>query len=298
MASRPTTVIDTARQSLDAQIQRQGTLALTRRTYLRRNVELFGPQSELPASATIAGRLTKPGRVKPKSTILTVGEAPNGCGKTVLWHADDAGLALVVFLNAGDDLGVMISGVRPTDTIQIVTAAGVASFAEDTENEGVGAFIGIVAAGASLGASAFGAPELAPVITAAGKFAADRFQEKKVKTKRRDPFGVDPGTGHKARQEGGVIVSLPQAGGVYYSGNEDHEERWIKTPGTRDNAHRPSHVKGAFFLRRNAPKEVARVAGDFIITPWDYSFLDNFGFYRLHVLVKRGSGTFPEPEVD
>jgi hypothetical protein len=38
----------------------------------------------------------------------------------------------------------MISGVQPTDTIQFVVAGGIASFAEDTENEGVGAFAGLL----------------------------------------------------------------------------------------------------------------------------------------------------------
>ena len=97
-------------------------------------------------------------------------------------------------MNAGDHLGVMISGARPTDRIDVVSATGIASFAEETENEGVGSLIGIVAAGATVAASAFGAPEAAPAIGAAEKYAKDRFKEKKVKTKRRDPFGEDPGS--------------------------------------------------------------------------------------------------------
>jgi hypothetical protein len=62
---------------------------------------------------------------------------------------------------------------------------------------------------------------------------------------RRDPFGEDPGTGHKARAEGGVIVSMPEAKQIFYSGNGDHTDRWIKQPGVRDNAHRPDHVRNA-----------------------------------------------------
>ena len=98
----------------------------------------------------------------------------------------------------------------------------------------------------------------------------------KVKTKRRDPFGEDPGSGHKARQEGGVLISLPEARQAYYSGNGDHEERWIKQPGTRDKAHYPSHVKHAFFLQSGSGNaRVTGAEGDFIIYPWDHDFGDN-----------------------
>jgi len=299
MARPRMNAIKVERARRQVQIGKKGALTASGTTYVQRNVALFGPKVVLPASRTIAARMTRPGQAIPKSTVVTIGEAPDGFGKQVLWHPDDAGLAVVIFLNAGDNLGVMISGAKPTDTIQFVSATGIASFAEETENEGVGAFIGIVAAGANVAAAAFGAPELAPVISAAAKFAQSRFQEEKVKTKRRDPFGEDPGTGHKARQEGGVIVSLPQAGQIFYSGNSDHEERWIKKPGTRNEAHLPDHVKGAFFLRAGSrARHVALDDGEFIISPWDHIFSDNFGFYRLHALLKRGSGIFPDPVID
>jgi hypothetical protein len=277
-------------------IEKHGQVDASRSAYVQQNVALFGPETHLPASKTIAGRLAKPGATQPKSSVVVVGEAPDGFGKQVLWHPDDAGLAVVAFLNAADFLGVMISGVRATDTIEFVHAVGIASFAEETENEGAGAIIGIVAAGATVAASAFGAPELAPVIGAATKFAESRFQENKVRKKRRDPFGEDPGSGHKARQEGGVIVSLPEARRIFTSGNSDHEERWIKEPGTRDTAHLPDHVKGkgAFFLQSgNGNQHTSGAEGDIIIYPWDHIFTDNFGFYRLHILLKRGSGKPP-----
>ncbi len=286
------------RASRQAQIEKKGALPVARTTYEQLNVARFGPKVVVPASRTIAARTTKPGQARPKSTLVTHGEAPDGFGKQVLWDPDDAGLAVVIFLNAGDDLGVMVSGAKRTDSIEFVSATGIASFSDETKNEDVGAFIGIVAAGANLTAAAFGAPELVPLISAGAKFAESRFHKEKVKTYRRDPFGEDPGTGVKARGEGGVIVSLPQARQIFYSGNSDHQERRIKEPGTRDDAHRPDHVKGAFFLTPRGDKRVAREDGDFIIAPWDWKHDDNFGFYRLHVLLKRGSGTFPNPVVD
>jgi hypothetical protein len=276
---------------------RRGSLAASRRSYIRKNTALFGPRNVLPASETIAGQLSNTEETTPKSSVVVIGEAPNGFGKQILWHPADAGLAVVAFLNAGDYLGVMISGVRATDTIEFVSSTGIASFSEETENKNVGAFIGIVAAGATVGAASFGAPELAPVIAAAEKFAKSRFEEQKVKTKRRDPFGVEIGTAHKARQEGGVIVSLPEARQLYHSGDNDHEDLWIKKPGKRDTAHHPDHVKKAFFLQPNmSNRRTAGADGDFIIAPWDHIFTDNFGYYRLHIVLKRGSGTLPEVE--
>ncbi len=268
-----------------------GRLRVNTAAYADHITALYGPMKTVGAPAKIAAALTKAGKTPAKSTIATVGEHPDGFGKHVYWDMDDAGLALVIFLSAADSLGVMISGARASDTIEFVSATGIASFAEETENEGISSLIGIVAAGAGLTASAFGLPEAKPVIDAAAKFAQDNFKEEKVKTKRRDAFGVDPGTGHRARQEGGVIVSLPAAGQIFYSGNDDHKERWIKEPGIRDAAHYPDHVHDAFFLRGlGKDKRRCSVGGDIIISPWDAKFEDNCGFYRLHALLKRGRG--------
>jgi hypothetical protein len=272
-------------------LAKQKQLTKFRSTYIKQNIAKFGKTTTISAEKTIASRFAQPGTAKPRSSMLLVGEAPDGFGKQILWDAKDPSLAVIAFLNAGDDLGVMISGVKATDTIEFVSATGNASFAEEIKNEGVPAFIGVVAVGANLVTSAFGQPELAPIITAADDFAKKQFQEEKVKTKRRDPFGVDPGTGHKARQEGGVIVSMPEAGQIFHSGDSDHESLWIKEPGTRDSIHHPDHVRNAFFLQgRPFDERKATADGDIIISPWDFKFEDNFGFYRLHILLKRGSG--------
>ncbi|WP_029528575.1 hypothetical protein [Polaromonas glacialis] len=275
-------------------IDKIGGITAARTTFIRQNTALFGPKQAVSATKTIAGRFVEPGQAKPKSTMVSVGESPDGFGKQILWAPEDKSIAAVIFLNAGDYLGVMVSGVKSTDTIEFFSCTGIASFAEETKNKGAGALIGLIAAGATVTSAAFGLPQLAPVIGAAEKFANTQFEEKKVKTKRRDPFGVDPSSGHKARQEGGVLVSLPEARQAFYSGNSDHKERWIKEPGTRDDAHRPDHVKKAFFLQAGSPnKRIASADGDILIYPWDHIFDDNFGYYRLHVLLKRGSGQNP-----
>lgn len=292
-------IIDSKLKRLQALTSVQPRLQINAETFRQQNADLFRAKHVVrPASQTIAARLAAPSKAKPKSQLVTVGEAPDGFGKQVLWNQADAQLAVTIFLSAADPLGVMISGVKRTDTIELVSATGYASFSEDTENEGAGAIIGIIAAGAKVAATAFGAPEVAPLISAGAKFAESQFKEKKVKTKRRDAFGEDPGTGHKARQEGGVLISLPEARQIYYSGNSDHKERWIKEPGApRDFAHKPDHVHGAFFLQpRSNNLHSASIDGDIIIYPWDHIFDDNFGYYRLNMILKRGNGKLVEIE--
>jgi hypothetical protein len=280
-------------------IETRGRLSSQRKTYLQRHKVLFGSHEEIPASSTIAAKLAgKPGLKKPNSTIVGAAGLPEGFGNVIQWAPEDVGLAAVAFLNTGDPMGLMVTGVRTTDTIEFVHMDGLASFAEDIENEHVSAIIGIVGAGAGIGAATFGAPEAAPGIAKATEFAQSMFKEKKVKTKVRDVFGQDPSSGGHAEQEGGVIVSLPAARTTYYSGNSDHKERWIKKPGfPRDRAHRPDHAEGAFFLQPGTDnRKAATTDGNITLCAWDFAFGDNFGFYRLHILLKRGSGKFPDVE--
>jgi hypothetical protein len=271
-------------------IDKDGRVPLKRASFTKHSVEIFGAAKTLGPKATIAALAKGRGTAVPRSTVEVIGEGmPKGFGKGIFWDPADEQLAVIVFLNVADPLGVMISGVRQFDTIEFTSATGIAHFREGTQNKGISALIGVVAAGANLTAAVFGAPEVAPLINAAAKFAQDQFQEKKVKELPRDPFGVNPTSGALARQAGGVIVSLPEAGQNFYSGDEDHQERWIKEPGTRDFEHHPKHIRGAFFLRGiNRDRHQAGADGDAIISAWDVKFDNNSGFYRLHVLLKRG----------
>ncbi|GAA3383283.1 hypothetical protein [Cryptosporangium minutisporangium] len=278
-------------------IANRAALALDKNQFDKRSTALFGPRKVIPAERTLASRFVLPGNAKARSTVTTAGQQPDGFGNSVQWASQDTSLALVIFLNAADPIGLMISGVTDGDQIELASATGLASFKESVQNEGVASLIGLVAAGASVTAAAFGAPQLAPAISAASAYAQDRFKEKQVRTGIRDPFGEQPSDGHKAKQEGGVLISLPAAGRAFYSGDSDHRNRWIKEPGTRDDAHRPSHVRNAFYLRpRPHHKRRATSDGDFLIYPWDHKFDDNRGFYRLHVLLRRMPPT--DPDID
>ena len=153
-----------------------------------------------------------------------------------------------------------------------------------------------MATGANVAASVLGAPEVVPVINAAEEFAKEQFKATNAKTKRRDAFGVDPGSGHKARQEGGLLICLPEAGGTFYSGDGDHKDRWIKGDGVRADDKKPAHLFGSFFPRQGFASHNTRVAqqgGQMYVVPWDWKFEDNAGFYKVFVKLKKGNGPPP-----
>jgi hypothetical protein len=261
-------------------------------TFLERRTAQFGP-ARTTTTAAIANSSS--------SSVKTVGSAPNGYGQQILWDPNDSSLAVVVYLAAADDLGVMISGVQPGDQIKWISATGIASFSDDTNNNGVASIIGIVGDALSLGAKIFGIPEAAPFIQAGAQYAAKQFPESTSPSKRRDPFGVDPSSGLKARAEGGVLISLPQAGQNYYSGDSDHQSRWIKQPGDRVPANYPADIPSgnAYFLSPlENPWAYAGTAGDFIIYPWDSVFDDNNGYYRLDLLLTRAAALPTPPPVE
>ncbi len=179
--------------------------------------------------------------------VVVVGEHPLGFGKTFIWDRADDQILLVMFINAADDMGVSVLGLQPNDVIQVTSAAGIASFSEDKGNPLASSIVGLIGVGAKAALGLTGLPEVVPIVDAAEKIAQEQFKATNAKTKRRNAFGVDPGSGHKAKQEGGLVISFPEAGEPYYSGNSDHKERWIKPDGTRTDDHRPNHVVFGFF---------------------------------------------------
>lgn len=264
--------------------------SVDRTSFLERRAAQFGPVRTT--------RITALGNAS--STVQTVGTAPNGYGQVINWAPSDSALAVVVYLAAGDDLGVMISGAQPGDQIKWVSATGVASFSNETNNNGIASIATFVSAVVSDVATAFGLPEVAPIIKAGADFAAKEFPESTSPSKLRDPFGVDPSSGLKARAEGGVLISLPQAGQVYYSGDSDHQSRWIKKPGDRILDNYPPQIPSgnALFLSNEENRfATATAAGDFIIYPWDSVFADNAGCYRLDLVVTRAAALTPGPQL-
>jgi hypothetical protein len=227
----------------------------------------------------------------PGSNIIQVGTGPTGFGQTFEWDRKDDKVLLAVFLNAADELGVCIAGVARTDIVQITSASGISSFSEDKGNPTASSLVGLVAVAADAALGATGNGAFIPVVNAAESFAKDQFKATNAKTKRRDAFGVDPGSGHKARQEGGLIVTLPEAGGPYYSG--ESTSRWIKGDGTRTDENLPAHIPygTAFFPMHGYADHNTRTItqdGEIYLLPWDWKHGDNAGYYKVFVLIEKG----------
>ena len=221
---------------------------------------------------------------------VIIGEHPDGFGKTFTWDRKNQEIELVMFVNAADPLGVTIAGVKQGDRIQITSVSGIASFTEDKGNPLASSLITLAGVGLAGIATGVGQPELLPIIKAGEVFAQEQFKPTNVKHKRRDAFGVDPGTGHQARQEGGIVISLPLANGLYYSGNGDHKERWIKSNSDRTDDQLPQHVKNAFFpVRGLFPHNTRMLRGDgqIHILAWDHKFEDNAGFYKVFMSIRQ-----------
>jgi hypothetical protein len=178
-------------------------------------------------------------------------------------------------LNAADPLGVRISGVTPGDTLELVSAVGLASFEEDSENEGISSLIGIVAAGAQVTATAFGAPEATPVIQAGAEFAKDRFKERSVRrrfetrtawTRARSTRPARRAVSSYASQRHTASTTAART----RSSGSSH-----RAP---DRRQRPEHLHGnAYFIRRGMGATRSREGGDLFVVAWDYIFSDNAG---------------------
>jgi hypothetical protein len=278
-------------KTLQEMIERDGKLpggnaywALARSVYDRNKVSVRGNRIASQASAL--------------TTTEEVGEHPGGFGKGFYWARKDEEILLVLFINSADAMGISVAGVERGDRITLSSASGIASFTEDNGNPLASSIVALIAAGTKVGLTLAGAPEAAPAVEAAETFAKEQFKSTNVKHKPRDAFGIDPGTSHKARQEGGIFIALPENGGASYSGKDLlwTKMRWIQGEGDRVDTNLPKHVISGFFpiqgnLSHNT--RVLGIDGQIYVVPWDYKFEDNAGYYKVFLHIKRADNNTP-----
>lgn len=230
-----------------------------------------------------------------------------GKAKSFFWDRKEKQLRVAVFIDAADPLGISIENLKPGDQIQIVSIAGKASFSKaKNTKDNVGSIIGAVADGAE----AF-LPKFKKVIDAGEKLAATLINMQ-IKDKQRDGYGKNLNGSGYARQEGGILISMPAAQGPFYSGAEGgffgiggSKAAWVQGSGKqpRYDKYRPKEMRannGAFFpvrgLASNMNRRV-RANGVLYVTPWDWKFKDNAGMYKVHLLITRGEQSGEPPVV-
>ena len=227
--------------------------------------------------------------------ITQIGENIDDFGEVLIWDRKDEEITIIAFVNAKDPFGVSISNLKATDAFQVTDAAGLAFFSKDKGNKLVSSIIGLIAAAGKGLAPALGVPEAAPFIAAGEEFANKQFEATNEARKPRTAFGdMIDGNDAVARQEGGILITLPAAGGPYMSGKST--KRWIKSKDSRDPVHNPDHVKHGFFLTRTLIRQTKPLGADGLlhITPWDHIFPDNAGFYRVILKITQNA---PQPVV-
>lgn len=206
---------------------------------------------------------------------------------------------LWVAIPANNDVGAVISGVLPGDTLIVYSASGIASF-DSTSMKLVKAVLGIANAIAGdvlmFATEGAAAPFVAAWNTAVSDLGA-AVGDADIKSKRRDPYGRDPGTGDYASHEGGLIVCMPESKGAvyatddYYLGGDskDHGRRYqdYSAAAKQHNVLFPCPVNGGLM------RATATVAGAINILAFDSKFDDNAGAYSVGICVvrdQRGSG--------
>lgn len=216
---------------------------------------------------------------------------PENFGQTFNWCKEDKELFLVAFVNAADEYGISIDGVNEGASISVSSAAGTAYFSKDKGNPTISSIIGVAATVGEIVS-----PQLSPWINAAENFAKQQFKGTNEGTKRRDAFGLDPRTGLYARQEGGIIICLPEQGGAVLSGEKEwmqiksHDTLMTNAIVKRYDQDCPASALGSFFLvngDRNHNTRIAKQSGQIYILTWDWKHDDNAGFYKIFIHLKR-----------
>lgn len=268
-----------------------GISLLTNHSTVSKTTRKFSPAKPFLPVKVKTGTAT----VKDNSQLVTVGNQPDGFGSGFIWDRSHDEILLAMFINPADYLGVYVDGIMPGDWVEVTSAAGIATFSTDQGHPFISSLVGLAASGGDAIATYLGGAAVIPVIDAAEKFIQDQLKGTGQGTKKRDAFGVEPGTGLKARAEGGVLVCLPDSGGPCYSGDTDHQNRWIKSPGDRKLSNNPPQVIGAFFISQGSPnnKMQAGMAGQVYVLAWDWNFGDNAGYYKVFVHIKKGTITQP-----
>ena len=188
-------------------------------------------------------------------------------------------------INTADEHGISVENIKDGDTITIEYISGIGYFG------GHSGWWKVLSTVYKIG-GAFIRTDSVPanIITAlseetlpgAGKGDDDHRQSKP-----RDGYGrkLDDG-GNFAKEEGGIVVCVPQAGGPMYAHSGNH----FKNEKARsiDNLKKGSEMKGnCFFPTRAREKRALKAGGILYIYAFDRNYRDNAGSYEVKFRIER-----------
>jgi uncharacterized membrane protein YgcG len=296
---------------------------LSEAQYIKKRVN--APRHTLKVKARVL-HTGKPAGKAAETTTETVGTPPPGFGSVFTWDRSQAEIIVVAYVNAADNLGPAVLGLKAGDRVEVMQIDGLASFSKGPV-KAIESIIAVAAEAATLLGANLGSPGLNtggsgsntggsgsssggsgsssggsgsksggsgtnPIVSAGDQFA-QAFFSGPLFDKQRDGYGHDTG-GTMRREEGGMLFCMPEADGDFYSGGFFDRGSWVQgnDGGERTDNRLPNKMKGkgAFFpIRGNQTQNTrfAKTDGVLNMLPWDYDFSDNSGFYRVFVRITR-----------
>ncbi|HLP89946.1 MAG TPA: hypothetical protein VK184_15320 [Nostocaceae cyanobacterium] len=201
---------------------------------------------------------------------------------------------------ANDDTGLVISNVKKGDEIIIYDASGIASFKEANMHL-ISSIIGIANAIGEAGVLIATEGEAAPFIGAWNKGVDSirkAIENGHPSHGNRDAYGRDPGTGDYAKEEGGLIVAMPESKGPIYATHDYFLKDGAKKNGRKVEYYSQKTLeKNAFFPYPDNGGKMSATAGiDGVvhILAFDSKFTDNHGAYAVAVYVVRNNVQQPK----
>ena len=173
------------------------------------------------------------------------------------------------WINAADDHGIQISGVKPGDDLEIELISGIGYFA------GASGWWRALSIAIEVGKTAINpTSNLASKIAAKGLEGVNKVVPKDEKaSKPRDGYGEKLDGDGMAREEGGIVICPPITGGPKYAVE--------RPPGGGEGQH------GCFFPTREERKVEIDKPGVLSIVAFDSNYTDNAGRYEVRLNIKR-----------
>jgi hypothetical protein len=238
------------------------------------------------------------------SSIMQIGSSSNGTGQEFDWDRSQPACLVGMAINAADQLGVAIGGLKAGDKVEIIRATGVCTFDKDTGNPLLASLIGLLGEGTQDAIDAFVGTEFDNVIQSATTDLQNAAKGSGKGTMQRDPYGIFPGSNSYGLSEGGLVVMMPQAGGIYYSGSGGSTARaslphvFGQARGLPADLAPYANIIPLYFLGHTVPNggAVCQTDGVAYVLAWDWAYGDNAGTYQVVVRLTRGNGSFsPSP---